>query len=119
MSEGEPQRVRAVWDFNDISRQHENIRRKILRCKESGDMKRLLGLRDQLERVRQNIDEIKPSSLRRPIETTEDGDKVIVARLVFRRSYAFEAFIDSLLTGRGEVSRPAAPHRILTEMKME
>jgi hypothetical protein len=46
---------------------------------ESGDLKRLLGLRDQLERVRQNIDEIKDY---RP------------AKPVFRRSYGYEFFLE-------------------------
>lgn len=46
-------------DFDEtVKRSHANIRRKIARCKESGDLKRLLGLRDQPGHVRQNIDVI-------------------------------------------------------------
>lgn len=69
--------------FENIRRQHKDIRRKISRCKESGDLRRLLGLRDQLERVRQDIDEINDY---RPTEP------------VFRRSYGHEFFLEGLLT---------------------
>ncbi len=95
-------------DFNDISRQHENIRRKILRCKESGDLKRLLGLRDQLERVRQNIDEIKPDASPAKQDSLSECEQGEHERRVFRRSYAFEAFMDSLLTGKTRRHGPAA-----------
>lgn len=70
-------------DFEDIRRQHKNIRRKIARCKESGDFNRLLGLRDELERVRQDIDEIEDYRPTKP---------------VFRRSYDYEFFLEGLLT---------------------
>lgn len=70
-------------EFEDIQRQHKNIERKIRRCKESGDFKRLLGIRDQLERIRKNIGEIKDYRPTKP---------------VFRRSYCYESFMEGLLT---------------------
>lgn len=74
-------------DLETIRQQHKNIRRKIARCKASGDLKRLLGLRNQLEQVRQNIDEIKVEvRLTHPVR-------------VFRRSYSYEFFMEDLLTG--------------------
>ena len=76
----------SVMDLDDIRQQHANIRRKILRCKASGNLKRLLGLRDQLEQVRQNIDEIKPEAHTRVS--------------VFRKSYGYEFFVEGLLTGK-------------------
>ncbi len=72
--------------LDNIEQQQKNIKRKIRRCKESGDIKRLLGIRDQLERIRKNIGEIKDYRLSSP---------------VFRRSYEYESFMESLLTGRG------------------
>ena len=51
---------------------------------ESGDLKRLLGLRDQLERVRKNIDEIEVYRPTKP---------------AFRRSYFYKSFIDGLYNG--------------------
>lgn len=79
-------------DFDDIRQQHANIRRKIARCKASGDLKRLLGLRDQLEWVRQNIGEIKVEV--RPIRPVR----------VLRKSYSYEFFLEGLLIGPGSIS---------------
>jgi len=78
-------------DFETIHRRHKNIKRKIARCKESSDLKRLLGLRDQLERVRQNIHEMKPMS-----ETAQERTRLVI----FRRSYSYESFMDSLSLGK-------------------
>jgi len=77
-------------DFDDIRQQHKNIRRKIARCKASGDLKRLLGLRDQLEQVRQNIDEVKSECEPQQVRTVS----------VFRRSYSYEFFLEGLLKGK-------------------
>jgi|GEM_PF-4464406 len=73
-------------DLETIRQQHKNIRRKIARCKASGDLKRLLGLRDQLELVRQNI--------------TAHARCGSHSRKVFRKSYGYEFFVEGLLTGK-------------------
>jgi hypothetical protein len=83
-------------DFEDIHRQHKNIEKKIRRCKESHDHKRLLRLRDQLGRIRQNIEEMKP---------VVDPEEVRGGLAVFRRSYGYESFVECLLTGRKLRSR--------------
>jgi hypothetical protein len=72
--------------FDQIKQRHANIKRKIARCQETKDVKRLVGLWAELEKVRQNIDAIKPSDY--------------VTKPEFRRSYAFESFMEGLLTGR-------------------
>ena len=80
-------------DFETVKRDHANIRRKMARCKGSGDLKRLQGLRDQLERVRQNIDEIKPH-----FRATDENGESRVERAEFRRSYGYESFMEGLFT---------------------
>ena len=81
-------------DFETVKRNHANIRRKIARCKESSDFKRLLGLREQLERVRQNINKIRPD-----FETSGEPDLARGKRAVFRRSYGYEFFMEGILAG--------------------
>jgi hypothetical protein len=88
-------------DFEDIHRQHKNIEKKIRRCKESHDHKRLLRLRDQLGRIRQNIEEMK---------RLYESDESQAGQAVFRRSYGYEFFLEGLLTGRRlQSSRPKSP----------
>ena len=81
-------------DFETVKRNHANIRRKIARCKESGDRKRLLGLREQLEHIRLDIDKIEPD-----FETSGEHGEARERQAVFRRSYRYEFFLEGLLVG--------------------
>ena len=73
-------------DIDEIQRKQRNIKRKILRCDETGDIRRLLGIRDQLGRIREDLEKMKQ----------DYGPP----KPAFRRSYALEAFMEGLLAGR-------------------
>lgn len=73
--------------FERIKKQHANIKRKISRLEATGDIKRLIRLRAELEKVRESINEIKPEI----IEATMPE---------FRKSYGYEFFMQDLLAGR-------------------
>ena len=73
-------------DINEIQRKQRNIKRKILRCDETGDIRRLLGIRDQLGRIREDLERMK-----RDCTTPKPA---------FRRSYGYDAFVEDILTGR-------------------
>jgi len=88
-------------DFDDIQRAQRNIRRKIARCKESRDRKRMPGLHDQLERIGQEIE-----AIRRNFESTAvfepkiEYEQVKLTPPRLRRSYRYEAWCEELMTGR-------------------
>ena len=69
-----------------IERQQRNIKRKILRAKETGDTKRLLSIRGQLGRIREDLEMMKEDY--KPPKPS------------VRRSYALEAFVEGLMSGR-------------------
>ena len=70
-------------NLQDIEREQKNLKRKILRAEESGDVKRLLGMRGQLGRIRKDLETMKE-------DYTPPKPSV-------RRSYAFETFVESLI----------------------
>ena len=46
-------------DIDEIQRKQRNIKRKILRWDETGDIRRLLGIRDELGRIREDLERMK------------------------------------------------------------
>ena len=81
-------------DFETIHRQHKNIRRKIRRCKETGDLKRLVGLRNYLERIRKDIEKIK-----------WDNEP---PKFAFKKSSEYDVFVENVLKAGGESTSPAS-----------
>ena len=71
-------------NLQDIEREQRNLKRKLLRAEESGDVKRLLGMRGQLVRIREDLEMMK-----------EDYKP---SKPSVRRSYAFETFVESLIS---------------------
>jgi hypothetical protein len=76
----------TIPNLDNIEREHRNIKRKILRCASSGDIRRLLGIRAELVRIRQDLEKMKQDC------TTP--------KPAFRRSYALEAFMEGLSAGK-------------------
>jgi hypothetical protein len=69
-----------------IERQQMNLKRKILRAKETGDTKRLISIRVQLAEIREDLERMQ-----------EDCEP---PKPAFRRSYALEAFMEGLIEGK-------------------
>ena len=84
-------------DINEIQRKQRNIKRKILRCDETGDIRRLLGIRAELARIIEDLEKMK-RDYKPP-------------KPVFRRSYALEAFMEGLSAGKKPKDLQASRYR--------
>ena len=73
-------------DLKNIEREQRTIKRKILRVEETGDIRRLLCIRDQLGRIREDLERMN-RDYKPP-------------KLAFRKSYGYEVFVENILTGR-------------------
>jgi len=73
--------------LEDLDREIQQVRRRMRRFVESGDLKRLAKLRDRLTKLQAALNAI------REIEASRKRPR-------FRKSYSFEAWCEALATGR-------------------
>lgn len=80
--------------LEDIDREIQQVRRRMRRFVETGDLKRLAKLRDRLTKLRDRLTKLQAAlNAIREIKAAR-------VRPRFRKSYSFEAWCEALAIGR-------------------